>query len=377
METTDEIRAAAKVLARAGGLKGGKARAEALTAEERRESARQAAMARWAQTKARAERGTKAEKEDVIDYLPPERQSQADFPVAKYKGFLNLLDMEIPCYVLEPSGQRVVGRTATIEMLSGIKGGGGLEKYLGVRPLKPFIDLQNVLERMVPFRLPEVEGLGREVKGLPADLLIEICQGFVSALDASLKPSSEYLPLTPRQTEMALKAGMFLAACAKVGLEALIDEATGYQYERAHDALEIKFRAYLAEEMRKWEKTFPDELWIEFGRLTNWRGSVTQRPKSWGKLVMELVYEYLDPDVAQWLRENAPKPRHGQNYHQWLSAQYGLRKLTEHLWKLIGIGSTCQDIGELKYKMAKMYGKTPLQYALSLRPPDEQDKNEN
>jgi hypothetical protein len=230
---------------------------------------------------------------------------------------------------------------------------------------------------MVSFRLPEVEGLDRDVKGLPADLVIEICQGFVSALDASIRPGSEHLPLTPRQTEMALKAGMFLAACAKVGLDSLIDEATGHQYERAHDALEIKLRAYLAEEMRKWEKTFPDELWIEFGRLTNWRGSVTQRPKSWGKLVMELVYEYLDPDVAQWLRENAPKPRHGQNYHQWLSAQYGLRKLTEHLWRLIGIGSTCQDIGELKHKMAKMYGKAPLQYALSFQSSDEKGNDTN
>jgi hypothetical protein len=61
---------------------------------------------------------------------------------------------------------------------------------------------------------------------------------------------------------------MFLAAYAKVGLDALIDEVTGHQYDRAQDALEIKLKAYLADEMRKWEKTFPDELWIEFGRLT-------------------------------------------------------------------------------------------------------------
>jgi P63C domain len=376
MDLTEREKRAAKAFARLGGLKGGKARAEALTPEERQEIARQAATARWTKMKEQSERGTKEEdKEAVIEYLPPEALSQAALPVAKVKGFLNLLDMEIPCYVLDPTDQRVVGRTATTEMLTGIKGGGDLEKYLGVKPLKPFINLENVLERMVSFRLPEVEGLDREVKGLPADLVIEICRGFVSALDASMRPGSEYQKLTPRQTEMALKAGMFLAACAKVGLDALIDEATGYQYIRAHDALEIKLRAYLAEAMRKWERTFPDELWIEFGRLTNWRGSVTQRPKSWGKLVMELVYEYLDPDVAQWLRENAPKPRHGQNYHQWLSAQYGLRKLTEHIWKLIGIGSTCQDIGELKYKMAEMYGKAPLQYVLSLHSSDEKDND--
>ena len=54
--------------------------------------------------------------------------------------------------------------------------------------------------------------------------------------------------------QMAMNASMFLAACAKVGLEALIDEATGYQYERADDALQVKLRAFLADELRAWGK---------------------------------------------------------------------------------------------------------------------------
>jgi len=103
---------------------------------------------------------------------------------------------------------------------------------------------------------------------------------------------------------------------------------------------------------------------VEFGRLTNWKGTVTQRPKYWGKLVMDLIYQYLDSDVAQWLRENAPKPRHGQNYHQWLSSQYGLKKLVEHIWKVIGIASQCHDIDELKNRMSALHGKAPLQRML-------------
>jgi hypothetical protein len=42
---------AAKALGRLGGLKGGNARAAKLTAQERKESARKAAMARWAKRK--------------------------------------------------------------------------------------------------------------------------------------------------------------------------------------------------------------------------------------------------------------------------------------------------------------------------------------
>lgn len=44
--------AAAVALGRLGGLKGGKARAKKLTAEERKESARKAAVARWDRKKA-------------------------------------------------------------------------------------------------------------------------------------------------------------------------------------------------------------------------------------------------------------------------------------------------------------------------------------
>lgn len=333
---------------------GGRARADSLSEKERREIAKKAAEARWAKVREQEAAG-----EVVVTDGPP-------LPVAKYRGFLNLLDWDVPCFVLD-NGKKVIGRTSFTETLTGIKGGGGLEKYLEVKNLNPFINMDLVLEGMVAFRLPEVDGLEKQVKGLPSDLAIDIWRGFVAALEATMKPGSPHT-LTSRQTEMALKASMLLAACAKVGLEALIDEATGYQYDRAEDALQVKLRAYLSDEMRKWEKTFPDDLWVMFGKLTGWNHSVTKRPKYWGKLVNELVYQYLDPDVFQWLKVNVPAPKHGQNYHQWLTAQYGLKKLVEHIWKLIGVGGTCRNMSELKRKMAEMHGKIPIQLTLWMDP---------
>jgi hypothetical protein len=76
------------------------------------------------------------------------------------------------------------------------------------------------------------------------------------------------------------------------------------------------------------------------------------------------------------LKENAPKPRHGQNYHQWLNEQYGLRKLVEHIWKLIGIATTCHDIWELKDKMTELYGRVPVQYRLYLPLPNNKKGDE-
>jgi hypothetical protein len=157
---------------------------------------------------------------------------------------------------------------------------------------------------------------------------------------------------------------VIVSACAKTGLIALIDEATGYQYERESDALQVKLNAFIAEELRDWEKTFPDELWEEFGRLTHWQGSLQLRPKYWGKLVMELIYDALDPDIAKYLRENKPKPKHGQNYHQWLTEDIGVGALVTHINQIIGIAKTCDSMPELKNKVALYYGKEPVQLTI-------------
>ena len=284
----------------------------------------------------------------------------ASLPVARWRGLLNIVGIDVPCYVLD-NGVKIIGRTSATELLTGIKGGGALEKYLGVKSLEPFINKDLVLERLVPFRLPEVEGLEKAVKGLPADLMIEICQGFVAALQASFDPNTPN-KLTGRQQEMAIKASMFLSACAKVGLEALIDEATGYQYERAEDALQVKLRAFIADELRAWEKTFPDELWMEFGRLTGWKGALHSRPKWWGKLVIEMIYNTLDPDVAEYIRTH--KPPIGVRWHQQLSENIGARQLVSRCYEVIGMAKTCRDMRELRDRVAEHYGKHPVQFRI-------------
>ena len=130
----------------------------------------------------------------------------------------------------------------------------------------------------------------------------------------------------------------------------------------------MKIRAFISDELRDWEKTFPDELWEEFGRLTGWAGSLHQRPKYWEKLVLELIYDALDPDVAEYLKENKPTPRHGQNYHQWFTSDYGIKKLVTHIRQITGIAKTCTTMDELRHKVALYYKKDPLQLAIGDNP---------
>ena len=343
-------------------VRAGIARAQALSSDQRSEIARKAAQARWgSDLPAPADDIT-----DLTDVEPELLEPSAAMPIARWRGALNIVGIDVPCYVLD-SGEKIIGRTSATEVLTGIKGGGALEKYIGVKALEPFINRDLVLERLVPFRLLEVEGLEKAVKGLPADLMIEVCQGFVAALQASFDPDSPYPRLTDRQREMAIKASMFLSACAKVGLEALIDEATGNQYERAEDALQVKLRAFIAEELRAWEKTFPDELWLEFGRLTGWGGTLHSRPKWWGKLVIEMIYDTLDPDVAEYLKTH--KPPVGIRWHQQLTNNYGARQLVSRCYEIIGMSKTCTNMRELRDKVAQHYGRKVVQFTMSLPAP--------
>jgi hypothetical protein len=279
--------------------------------------------------------------------IKPDIEILPKLPEAKWMGSLVIGDAELPVYVLD-DGRRVISRTGATGVLTNNKGGGNLESYLGVEALKEYRPTD---VSMIEFVIQGV--VNKTVMGFEAETFLDIAQSYVKALAANALK-------TDRQKEIATNCSMFLAACAKVGLIALIDEATGYQYSRAQDALQVKLRAFLEKEMRPWEKTFPDELWIEFARLTRWKGSVTQRPKYWGKLVMELVYEYLDEDVANWLKNNAPAPRGNLSYHRWPTSQFGLRKLMEHNWMLIGMARSCQSMRELRDRMAMQFGREPF-----------------
>lgn len=88
---------------------------------------------------------------------------------------------------------------------------------------------------------------------------------------------------------------------------------------------------------------------------------------------MELIYDALDPDIARYLRENKPKPYHGQNYHQWFTADIGLKALIPHIYEIIGIAKTCRNMKELREKVAEHYGREPVQLTMylprSLPPP--------
>src|SRR5262245_51883018 len=105
-----DLRAAAKAFSQLGASKGGKARAERLTPEQRSEIARHAVQARWAKTK------QGQESSDVNTVVR-----------ATHGGpgrHLRIGDLEIPCYVLE-DGRRILSQNEMLRALGMSRGGGG------------------------------------------------------------------------------------------------------------------------------------------------------------------------------------------------------------------------------------------------------------
>lgn len=69
-----------------------------------------------------------------------------------------------------------------------------------------------------------------KINGYEATILLDICDGFLDA--------RKNIKLSPRQEIIAHQAEILMRSFAKVGIIALVDEATGYQYKREKDELQ-------------------------------------------------------------------------------------------------------------------------------------------
>jgi hypothetical protein len=138
-----------------------------------------------------------------------------------------------------------------VRILTGIEKG-GIDRYLTALNLKPYIDKDRIMAQTIRFAIP---GTNLESNGFEATLLLDICDAYLRARDDG--------KLHESQENLARKAEVITRACAKVGIIALIDEATGFQKYRAQRELQFKLQAFIADDMQEWARMFPEEFWLE------------------------------------------------------------------------------------------------------------------
>lgn len=338
---------AAKRLSALGASKGGAARANVLTPEERKEIAKKAVMARWAKGKG----GQVSESPDQRDNQHKTKDELRMLPLALFPGKLEMGNAEFSVYVLD-NGKRVMAQREVVRVLTGhVKG--DLARYLESQSLRPYIDAQKLAEQTIQF---SISGTQYKGTGYEATLLLDICDAYLRAREAGA--------LAPNQQDIAKQAEIITRACAKVGIIALIDEATGYGPFKRKQEYQLKLQAFIAEDLQEWARMFPEEFWFELARLESIHYSPRNRPLRWGKYVMSFVYDAVDKDVGKKLREINPDPHFQQNHHQWLK-EFGRQKVNDHLQRVIAVMKLCDNMEDFRKKFARVFQKTALSAQLS------------
>lgn len=306
-----------------GRAKGGLARAERLTPEQRADIARKAAAARWA----------------------------GDGVLATHTGTLRIGDIEIECAVLE-DGRRVLsqrgvnralgrvhGGAEFRKKLEGEEGGGQLPVFLVSNALKQHIskDLEVVVKEPILYRTKS-----RAIAhGIDATVLPQVCDVWISAEQAG--------DLRPNQLRTAERARMLIRGLAHVGIVGLVDEATGYQDERSKTALQDIFNSFLRKELAAWVQRFPDEFYREIFRLRGWNWTGMKggrRPQILAYYTVDLVYSRLLPNIMEELESRMPRTESGRRkgrLHQLFSDDVGHPALSQHLYALITLARVCDD----------------------------------
>jgi hypothetical protein len=340
----------AKALSALGASKGGKARANTLTPEERSEIARNAVRARWQRLGKLKEEKPSSQKYPIAESsaidIEAETKGPPAVPFSMFRGTLKIGDMDVECHVLS-DGRRVFTQREIVRVLTHGRESGNLGAYLDTNPL---INKDSFAGDEIRFKIP---GLPTTAIGREATSLIEICEKYLDALDQGLLKGAN-------RKKLALQAGIIVRACAKVGIIALIDEATGYQQFRQKRALQLKLQAFIAEELQEWARMFPPDFWYELARLEGIHYSPRNRPLRWGKYIMAFVYDSIDKDVGRELRKKNPNPHFKKNHHQWLK-EFGKDKLIGQIQSVITIMKLCSNMDDFRQKFAKVFDKTPLQ----------------
>lgn len=301
-----------------------------MTPEERSEAARKSAIARH-------------------EVVPEAICGSADNP-------LWIGDVEIECYVLDNdvrvitrgSFLRAMGRSRTTRQTSD----GAIPPFLQGQALQEFVT-KEILDRArpIPFRTPR----GSRAHGYDANLLPDVCDVFLAARLAGKLPKNQ-LPI-------AEQAELLMRGLARVGIVALVDEATGYQQVRTRDALAKILDEFVAKELQPYLTTFPPDFYGEMFRLRGYNPSAAEasrRPQYFGKLTNDIVYSRLAPGVLEELkavqeRGSTGRPKH--KLYQRLTANTGYPKLREHLGSVVTLMRLSDDWDEFKRHLDRMHPK--------------------
>lgn len=259
-----------------------------------------------------------------------------------YEGEIDINGLIIPCYVLE-SGERVLS-TAGMQSALGIvekvgnnRSSGRMDEILTSKAVSRFISSDSDTAKYKPIVCYKGN---KKITAYRATMLPEICELMLRVRDWARDNNQE---LGSRQQSVIIQSDIIIRGLARIGIIALVDEATGYQYEREKDELQKILTAYISKELLPWQKRFPDEFYKEIFRLNGWHYTVSgigknNRPGIIGTWTLQLIYNLLPKGVREELERVTPKNNSGvktAKMHQSLTVDVGNSHLEKQLISVI------------------------------------------
>jgi len=296
-------------------------------------------------------------------------------PKALYNGDVDLNGFKINSAVLD-DGRRIFSERS-LATAFGIKGSGAywqkkregknegafLPEYLSANYIQRFIS--NELREKFSSAILYISKGGQEATGIDATLLADICDVYITAKNEGVN-NKKFLTV-------ADNAYIMLKAFAKVGIVALVDEATGYQDVRMKDELnKIFLQELLLERAKKYEVTFPLELYKQWFRLNNWDWkieSAQKRPSVIGTWTNQYVYDRITPGLLKELERRNPKNEKGYRefkHFQFLTDEVGEPKLREFFGGLVALAKASTSWRKYLEMVNMVYPKQGDQLLLDL-----------
>jgi len=281
------------------------------------------------------------------------------------EGKLDFGGVTVPCYVTE-SKKRLLSARGMQEVLRVVEEttvsgqqvtGAALVRFLAQKSLKPLFLLISDRCLLEPIKAKYGNQI---ITGYRAELLPEICE-------VMLHGRREGLLVGSRQEIVAAQCEIVLASLAKVGIIALVDEATGYlsRAEKERNEYRELFKEFVRESAKQYESEFPEELYDVFYRIYGYPKTQKGRPLFFAKATRKYVYEPLARSsgmILEMLDERNPveisisgKRRRKYKLFQFLE-DVGISALRAHLWKLVGIGEASRGKAEFDRNFERVFG---------------------
>jgi len=291
---------------------------------------------------------------------------------ALLKGVLPIGGVELNCAVLE-DGTRILSRNSIFKAFSRGKRGlskkrkdeAKIETEKGVLQLPSFVAASNLkpyIHKELIGVLQPVEYMdgSKKASGYKAEILPELCNLYLEVRREGA--------IVPQQENLARQAEILLSSFAKVGITALIDEATGFQYDRKYNALRILLQRYIEADIQKWVKRFPDKFFRELDRLYQnpTQHKTTKRPQYYGKFINKYIYEPLEEGfVKQELdRKNiTDEGKRKAKFHQWLT-DFGVNQLSIQMGRTLGVMEISPNLRRFKANARRQSGLSVIQLRL-------------